>query len=222
MQREAFLSFLRVLMNADTEGGQGTEGTQGTPGTEAQPGKTFTQDEVNQIATRESRAAARKASADLATELGMTVEEAKKILKTQADAEASKLSEADKAKKEAETAKAEADRLKAEAAVERHTARVERLLGKAGVDEKVLAKAARLLDIETGAEADEIEKAIDALKGDVPALFAPAPASGQTSPKTPSGMSGSKPPASQTPQTGLAAGAAEYERRFGKRTSTTS
>lgn len=183
----------RVLMAPENEQGQADGGT--GDGTEEKPTKTFTQEEVNRIATKEARDAERKAQERLSQDLGLPLEEVKKILADRKTAEEGKLTEAEKAVREAAQAKAEAEADRAAAAKERHDARIERFLGQAGVQGD-LSKATRLLDVKIGADEAEIGEAVEVLKKEIPGLFAES--SPQPKPMgTPSGVGGTKPPASK-------------------------
>lgn len=160
--------------------------------------KTFSQDDVTAAATRAAREAERKTrqrvEADLAEQLGCSVDEAKAKLAAAEKAEADKKSAADLALEAAETAKAEAAAEKAAAAKERLAAKVERRLVAAGVGQGIeddadgkksaaaLARAVRMLDLTPDADDDAIAAEIDALRDEVPALFTTSTGSGETPP----------------------------------------
>jgi DNA-binding transcriptional MerR regulator len=149
----------------------------------------------------EKAQAERAAIAKVATDLGVSVEDAKTIIKERHDADAARLSEAEKSAQAAAKDKADAEKLKAEAAADRHAAKVERALIAAGGN----VKTARMIDLQPGATDDEIKTAVEALKTEIPALFtttgeAPAAGDGQnpnpqppargTAPKAPFGGKG--------------------------------
>lgn len=172
-------------------GGAGSGGPAGGSGGDG-AGRTFTQDDVTRIGTREKeqgeRAGKRAALEPLAKALGIDVDAVKVedlagLIERARAAEDAQKTEAQRAKDAADAEKAAATTERQNAAQERHAAAVERVLLRSGVaageddDEKVakaVDRAARLLDVEVGADAETIRKAVDTLKTDVPALFAPA------------------------------------------------
>ncbi len=159
--------------------------------------KTFSQDDVTAAATRAAREAERKTrqrvEADLAEQLGCTIDEAKAKLAAAEKADADKKTAADLALEAANTAKAEAAAEKAAAAKERLAAKVERKLVAAGVGQGIeddpdgkksaaaLARAARMVDLTPDADDDAIAAEIDALRAEIPALFT-STGSGETPP----------------------------------------
>jgi hypothetical protein len=164
------------------------------------PPKTFTQEEMDRHAIRRAAEAKRAASKDLADQLGVSVDEAKKIIEGhRAKAEAEK-TEVERAKEAESAAKAEADQAKQEAAKERFETRVYRKLSAAGVGagmedeaaEKQIARARRLLDVTLEATDEEIAGQIAEIKNDVPGLFTAKTEGGQTAP---SGVTNGRPPA---------------------------
>lgn len=155
--------------------------------------KTFTQEQVDAIASRARAEAKRSAANDLATELGCTVAEAKAKIEAAAAADDAVKTEAQRALDAANTAKAEAEAQQAAAKAERLAARVERKLTAAGVPEATLARAARLIDVDPDADDDAIAAEVDTLRTEVPALFTTG--DGATPPP---GI----PPAKQRKQTG--------------------
>lgn len=134
--------------------------------------QTFSQAELNRIAAREKDEGKRAAAAEIAKQLGCTVEEAVEFIKQAKAKEDAEKTEAQKAKEAADKAKADADTAAAEAAQEKHMARIERSLLKAGVPDAKLDKVARMLDVEVGAEIDKIDEAAKDLKKEFPELFA--------------------------------------------------
>lgn len=158
----------------------------------------FSQDDVTAAATRAAREAERKTrqrvEADLAEQLGCTVDEAKAKLAAAEKAEHDKKSAADQALEAANTAKAEADADKAAAAKEHLVAKVERRLAAAGVGAGIeddadgkkaaaaLQRAVRMLDLKPDADDAAITSEIDALRDEVPALFTTSTGSGETPP----------------------------------------
>lgn len=134
--------------------------------------KRFTQADLDKAAAAARREGKRSAAEDLAKELGISVEDAKKVIADAKKAEDEKKDEATKAREAADAEKAAAEREKTEAAKERHAVKVERALLKAGIDPDKTERVAKLVEVEVGAEADEIETAVETLKSDIPTLFA--------------------------------------------------
>lgn len=151
---------------------------------------------------KRARADGHKAAvAEVADQLGCTVEEAKSLIASVRAAEDAQKSEAQRALEAANQAKAEAEQARSEAAVERVAAKVERRLLAAGVPDTALARAARMVTVAPDADDDAIAAEIDTLKSEVPALFAPA---GHTPP--PPGVDPSKQPRHKAPKSGIEAG----------------
>jgi hypothetical protein len=191
---------------------EGDDGAGGGGGGGGNGGVTFTpeqQAEVDRIQGRTraeaARAAKREAAQELAEQLGCTVEEAKAKLDKIADDDKAAMTEAERIRAEAEADKVTAAAERAKAAAERFDAKVERKLLAAGVGkgleadaaEKALARARRALALDAEADDDTIGAEIEALKTEVPSLFAetaaPAPAGSQiVPPRPPAGQAGAK------------------------------
>ncbi len=186
----------------DNEGGNSGDGDDTTSDADGDggEGRTFTQAEVDRMTGRARSEAKRAAAKELADELGIDVSQAKAIIAAKNKADDDAKSEAERAAEAAKTAKAQADADRAAAARERFEAKLERTLTKAGVPEKALARALRLVDLEPGADDDAIAAEIDVLKDDVPGLFED-PSGGENGggerkpPRAPSGRTDAKPPA---------------------------
>lgn len=169
----------------------------------------ITSAQAQAIATREAAQAARKAKREAAEEftqeLGIPLADAKALIEKARSAEEAAKDEATKARDEAAAARQEAERIKAEAKAELLAAKVERKLTAAGVPETALTRAVRMVALDPDADDDAIEAEIEALKGDVPALFATD--SNSTSAPAP-GVPPAKPPANGggTRVTGIEAG----------------
>lgn len=161
-------------------------------------GKTFTQADLDRVAGAARAEAKRAAARELAEQLGCTVDEAKAKIAAAAAAEDAEKTEAQRAREAADAEKAAAATERAEAAKERLAAKVERHLLRAGVDEKALDRAHRLIDVTPDASDDDITTEIEALKADIPALFTPVGT--QTPP--PSGRSRDARPPAGGQQTG--------------------
>lgn len=198
-------------------GGQGGQGGDGSGGA-ADP--TFSQADLDRVAGRARAEAQRAAQRELAEKLGLSFDDAKKIIDAHNEAEAKNKTEAERLRDEAAAAKAEADKAKADAAAERFASKVERKLAAAGVgkglaDEeaaKVMARAVRLVNLATDASDDELSAEIDALKADVPGLFAEAAAAAGGDGKKPTAPSGTTTSGGGAPPKGGQAGKSALER----------
>lgn len=189
-----------------------TAGT-GAPAPEAtSPEKKYTDADLDRLQAKRAKEATRKALQDVADQLGVSVDEAKKIIEEKRQADEAAKSEIDRAREEAETAKRERDEARAEAAREAFEKRVYRKLSAAGVGagmedeaaEKRIAMARRLLDVATDATDEDIVEKITEIKADVPGLFTAKTEGGQPAP---SGVTNGRPPASgQTTQSAMERG----------------
>lgn len=182
-------------------GGSGDEDPPPNPdggGAGGDDGRTFTQADLDRIAGQARTEAKRTAARELAEQLGCTVEDAKAKIAAAAAAEDAEKTDAQRAREAADAEKAAAATERAEAARERLAAKVERHLLRAGVDEKALDRAHRLIDVDPDASDDDITTEIEALKADIPALFTPVGT--QTPP--PSGRSRDARPPAGGQQTG--------------------
>lgn len=149
-----------VRGGADDDGGSDDGGGDGAD--KGPPEKQLSQSQVDAIVAREKASAARAAKREVEDYLASQ----------KAESDKASMDEAARAKAEAEEAKADAQRIKFEAAQERLTAKVERKLSAAGVDERALAKATRLVDLEADASDDDIAAEVETLRNDMPGLFA--------------------------------------------------
>lgn len=197
----------------DEPGGEGDEGDEPDP---AAGDKTLTQDQVNKIVSREKAAAERAERKKLSDWLASQ----------KSDQDKATMDEAQRAKAEADEAKAESEKLRAEARRERLDAKIERKLSAAGVDEKALARAARLVDLDVEASDDDITAEIEQLKTDMPGLFATASDDGDDKGKTkkgaPSGVTTGKPPAGgQGAKSAMERGRELWEQKARKNNTTT-
>ena len=156
-----------------TGSGEGTPPPAGGTGTPPPPAaETVSKAEAERQATAAANAAKKAAEQQVADTLGVTVTEAKKIIDAQKSAEDAAKSETQKALEAATAAQTAAEQAKSEAAADRLAAKVERKLGAAGVDDKALARAIRLVTLDADADDAAIDAEIEALKTDVPGLFA--------------------------------------------------
>lgn len=131
--------------------------------------RTFTQDEVDRIVGQARGEARRSAANELAAELGCTVEEAKAKIDALTAADNASKTEAERLLAQAQADAQSAAKDKADAAAERLAIRVEKALTAAKCNSA--DRAVRLLDIPADADDDTIAAQVDALKGDIPALF---------------------------------------------------
>lgn len=178
--------------------GDGTEGGGGGGAPAEKPAeKTLTQTEVNAIAAREKNEGKAAAQRELAEQLGVSIEDAKAIIKRSQEVEDGKKSEADKDREAAAKEKQAAEADRAAAKKEVHEARLERAFAKEGFDtEADAAKAARLLrmvTVEPGATYEDVLKDVQAVKADFPALFGDA-VTGEPKKKAPNGDPKGNPP----------------------------
>jgi DNA-binding transcriptional MerR regulator len=160
--------------NGGDGGGNGNEGQGTTP----PAGENLSKAEVDTIVKGRVEQT-RKATADsIAKDLGVSLEDAKRIIKESQDQSDAQKTEAQRAREAADREKADAETEKQAAAQERHDARVEKLLVRAlprDLDDDVLdkrvTKLGRLLDVEVGADEATIKTAIDGLCKEWPELF---------------------------------------------------
>lgn len=172
------------------------------PSTTTEPvveaGKVLTQSEVDRIVQDRVGQTKRQTEEAIAKQLGVSVDEAKRIIQEHAKASDKDKSEAQLAREKADREAVEAETAKGEAAQERHNAAIERALIKvlpkdlddAQLDAKV-ARLARLLDVEIGADADKIKQAVEALKKEEPLMFGVPDSNGT---KVPDSDPAGKPP----------------------------
>lgn len=171
-----------------------------------EPGKSFTQDDITRIATREKAEGRQAGINEILKELGVTdLEEGKTLLKRIRDAEDAQKTQAQKDAEAALTAKAEADKARKEAALERLMAKTERALLKAGVPDTKLEKVAKLVSLDSKADDAAIAQAVEDVKKDFPELFTGAapPDPGKNPPK-PSDPGGPPRPPAPTDSKGQA------------------
>lgn len=139
--------------------------------------KTLTQTEVNAIAAREKNEGKAAAETAIAASLGVTIEEAKEIVKAHKASEEAKKTDVDKAKEAADKEKATATSDRSAAAKEIHEARLERAFLREGLDITDEANAAKvkriikMVSVEPGTSYDEVLADVKLVKADFPALF---------------------------------------------------
>ncbi|MGY4844543.1 hypothetical protein ACW9PK_07245 [Kocuria sp. MNB10] len=135
------------------------------------PSRTFSQDELDRIVSREKDQAKRSVAKQLQEQLGVSIEEARTILDEARKRSDAEKTEAQREREAAAKAKADADAERAEAVRDRHVLRLERNLLKAGVPDAALSRVARMVDVEVGADDVTLSDAITSLKDELPSLF---------------------------------------------------
>lgn len=165
-----------------------------------------TQAELTAMLAREKAQGRSAAANEFQSKLGgKSVDELIRIATEAQQRDLQNMTEAERAKTEAANTKAEADRLLAEAKATAHATQVQLALVEAKA--KLPAKVAAMVTVEAGADAAAIKAAVEALKAELPELFAgegdPAP----TERKTRDSQTNARPPAGgQAPKSKLAAG----------------
>lgn len=165
------------------EGGSGGAGGSGDGGGTGGGTKeqTFTQADLTRVGTREKQEGHKAGRSQALKDLGVeNEEEAKELLAEAKAAREAKKSQADKDAEKARNEAAQATREKEEAAREKLNTRIERQLMLHGLSldkdpdkaDKQLARASRLLDLDTTADVDAIKQAVKDLKDEMPSLFA--------------------------------------------------
>jgi hypothetical protein len=171
----SYLSHLCSVEDGGDGGEDGGSGGGGAPAPKADDDKggekTFTQADVDKAASARASEARRKATSDLAEQLGVSLDEAKKIIAASKSAEDAQKTEAQRAKEAADQAKAEADQAKAEAALERQAARIERALIKDHVRDDCLEDSLALMKVDAEATPEELTAAVQAFKERRPEFF---------------------------------------------------
>jgi hypothetical protein len=171
------------------EGGTGTppaggdEGTGEGSGNEGGKGN-LTQAQFDQRMRERVNDTKRSTTEAIAKDLGVPLEEAKRLIAAAKATEDKDKSEAQLAREKADAEAANAATTKTEAEQERHAAKIERALlphlnlmddkGKALADDVVdvtIGRIARLVDVEVGADAEAIKAAVATLKKEMPLLF---------------------------------------------------
>lgn len=159
------------------DGGGGDPKPDPKPETDPKP-KTITVEENNRIVSQRVEEAKRSATQEMATTLGVSLEEAKTIIDAHNAKVEGEKSDAQKAREAADREKADAATEKTASAQARHEANVERVIIRAlpvDLEDDVLdakvSRIGRLIDITQGASADDIKAAVQKLKDDEPALF---------------------------------------------------
>lgn len=206
----------------DPAGGGGTDGGDGGDADKDGDGKKFTQADLKRIAAKEKAEGKRAAEKALADSLGVSLDEAKKIIAKHRETEDANKSEAErereKAKQEREAAEAE----KREAAAEKHEARIERALVAAGFsgDDKRLARVRKMVTVEVGASYDDVLADVNEAKTEFPELFTsktPDDGKDKRDGKLPSSDPNGKPPPPKGGEDSYAAGQKRFAAKKAKR-----
>lgn len=134
----------------------------------------------------------------VAKQLGVSLDDAKKLIKRQQDADKAQMTEAERAAAESKAATDKATAAQAEAAQTTHTAKVTVALVRAGVHPDKLEWAARLVGAHVGADDAGITAAIMLAKTAVPEVFTGA-APTSPPPPVPGAPPSSNPPGSPPP-----------------------
>jgi hypothetical protein len=169
LPRPRYDDFLCSVDDDDEESGGG-----GGAGDKDDKPKMFTQEQVNQIGSKEKKEGRRAAIRELLEELEIdSVDVLKETFAKAKEAEDAVKDETQKAKEKADRDAATAEATKKEAAKDRRAARLERMLAKAGVPEDKIDRALRNLDtdLDNEIDAEEVTAAIADLKKDLPTLF---------------------------------------------------
>lgn len=186
-----------MLSDPETPAGDGAKTD--PPATDPPASRTFSQEEVTRMLTREKdqgeAAALRKLEEQLQAEFGVDLDTAKQMLKASKDRQEAEKTEAQRAKEAADAEKAAAAKERQEAARDRHSIKVERALLKAGAEAENTELLSRLVDAEVGADPDAITAAVEAVKTKFPAEFG---ASGGGGPTDGEAQGGRRPPKPST------------------------
>jgi hypothetical protein len=176
--------------NQDPQGGQGTDPPKPDPATGGDPkpeAKSFTEEQLDRIVGKRAKEAERSgkqaAEAAIAEQLGLSVEEAKKIIDASREADEAKKSEIDKLREQNESIKKDSETRVGEVQREHHIDRVKLNLIRAGValpedtaespdaSDKALDRVVGLVSVPVGASVEEIKDNIAELKTEFASLF---------------------------------------------------
>lgn len=174
----------------ETQGGQGADPPAPTrpPAPDPKPdGKTFTDEQLDRIIgkrVKEAEKTAKQATETaIAEQLGVSIEEAKKIIEASREADEAKKSEIDKLKEQNESIKKDGETKVSEVQREHHIDRVKLNLIRAGValpedtaespdaSDKALDRVVGLVSVSVGASVEEIKDNIAELKTEFASLF---------------------------------------------------
>ncbi len=133
-------------------------------------GKTFTQEDLNRVATKEKQDGERKARQDIAEQLGVSLEDAAAIIKKAKEQDDKDKSEAQRREDAAAAREKAANEREAEAKRTVFETRLGRVLDKAGMSEAVQENVT-VKGLTVDSSVEDIQAAVDKLKKDAPALF---------------------------------------------------
>lgn len=176
-------------------GAGGDGGGNGNDGNGGDADRRFTQSDVDRAASARAAEAKRKAESDLAQQLGVSVDDAKKIIAAHQAQDDKDKTDAQRAREAADAEKAAAEQAKRDATAERTAAQVERALIKSKVKDDALTDAAVLANVAPGATDDEIGEAVKGLVQRRPEFFDAAAGDGSGGDGAGAGGQGGGPPA---------------------------
>lgn len=147
------------------------------PAPTPEPERMLPQSQVNQIVAREVAQTKQKAAEELAADLGVSLEEAKALVKATRDRQDAEKSEAQRAREAADQEKAAAQKDRAEASQAKHETWSDAALIRAGApsEEEDLVRLRGLLTVQVGATREEIEQDVEKVKERFGALFGTSP-----------------------------------------------
>lgn len=160
----------------DPAGGPATPPASTPPATPPSNTITLTQDELNRRATQEKQEGKRAAERQIAETLGVSIEEAKAIVKAQQDKEAESMSEAERKAADADKKLTAAEQKDRSATLKLRQADVKLALAGEGITEKAELDLVSNMILPTLADdADEaaVQTAVAQLKETMPRLFSP-------------------------------------------------
>lgn len=157
--------------------------------------KQLPQSQVNEIVAARTREAKEQALKALADELGVTIDEAKRIVKERKETDDKNATELEKANQARTQAEKDRDEKVSASTRELHAERADRALIAAGApdEDSKLERLRGMLTVEVGATRDDVKKDVEKLKTDFPALFEtqpPPPSGRRTSTDPPKGKAG--------------------------------
>lgn len=152
---------------------EGTETEEDTkPDTPEQKPKTFTQEDLNRVASREKKEGRAGAKREILEELGVDdLEAAKEAIAAKTQREEEQRTETEKALAKAAEAEAKAAKKEAELEQRLHDSTVKDALLEAGVDRKNVSRIVSMVTVEVGADEEAITEAVEELREDLPNLF---------------------------------------------------
>lgn len=172
--------------------GPADDGASGGSDDGGQAAASFTQADMDRVAGAARAEARRAATNDLATQLGVTPDEAKKIIDEHQAAREAQQSEVQRAQAAAQAAEARATAAETQAARFGADNTVRLALIAAGMAPAGVDDGLRLVDVDPADDIDAVTAKVAALAGRLPALFT---TDGSTTPAPPAGFTPPRPPA---------------------------